>query len=221
MPAASASAPTANREDPGSRDRILEAALGCFSERGFDGATTREIARRAGVNLGLIAYYFEGKERLWREAVERAFGDLRDGLADALREAGGFDDRERLRLLVRRYVRWVARHPEFVRLMHDEGKCDSPRMRWLAEQHVRPIFDTTVTALRAGQEQGFLPAGIDPVHFHYILLGAVGLVFHQAPECRRLTGHEPTNDAFVEAHADAVTHLFLGPPAAPTEESRS
>lgn len=221
MSAARAPAPTASREEAGRRDRILEAALACFSERGFDGATTREIARRAGVNLGLIAYYFGGKERLWREAVERAFGDLREGLADALREAGGFDDRERLRLLVRRYVRWVARHPEFVRLMHEEGKRDSPRMRWLAERHVRPLFDTTVAALRAGQEQGFLPADIDPVHFHYILLGAVGLVFHQAPECRHLSGFETTDAAFVEAHADAVTHLFLGPPAAAAEESRS
>ena len=201
----------ARSDDASTRERILEAALHAFSELGYDGATTREIARRAGVNLGLIKYYFDGKERLWREAVSRAFDELREGLGDALREAGSFDDRERMRLLTRRYVRWVARHPEFIRLMHDEGKRDSPRMRWLADRHVRPIFETTVAAMRSGQERGFLPAGIDPVHLHYILIGAVGLVFHQAPECRRLTGRDPSEQAFVEAHADAVTHLFLGP----------
>ena len=205
-----ARAPRPDESD--ARERILEAALRCFSDLGFDGATTREIARRAGVNLGLLTYYFEGKERLWREAVERAFRALGEGLADALREAGPFDDRERLRGLMRRYVRWVAQHPEFVRLMHDEGKRDGPRMRWLVDRHVRPLYESTMAALRSGQEQGFLPAHIDALHFHYILIGAVGLVFHQAPECRRLTGRDPCDDAFAEAHAEAVTHLFLGPP---------
>jgi TetR/AcrR family transcriptional regulator len=207
-----APATAARADDASTRDRILVAALRCFSELGYDGATTREIASRAGVNLGLIKYYFDGKERLWREAVDRAFEELAGGLGEALREAGDFGDRERVRLLIRRYVRWVAHHPEFVRLMHDEGKRDSARMRWLVDRHVRPFFESTMAALRSGQAQGYLPAGIDALHFHYILIGAVALVFHQAPECRRLTGLDPSDDAFVEAHADAVTHLLVGPP---------
>ena len=198
-------------DDPSTRDRILEAALACFSELGFEGATTREIARRAGVNLGLINYYFEGKEQLWREAVERAFERLGEGMAGALQEAGSFADRRRMAMLIRRYVRWIARNPEFVRMMHEEGKRDSERMRWLVDRHVRPVFETTSAALRSGQAQGFVPANIDPVHFHYILIGAVALVFHQAPECRRLTGSDPSEEAFIEAHADAVIQLFLGP----------
>ena len=199
-------------DDASTHERILEAALECFSEQGFDGATTREIARRAGVNLGLIQYYFEGKEALWRSAVSRAFAELVEGNAEALREAGGFDDRERMRRLVRRYVRWIGRHPEFVRMMHDEGRRESPRMRWLVDEHVRALHETTSAALRSGQEQGFVPSGIDPVHLHYILIGAMTLVFHQAPECRHLTGRDPSEEAFIEAHADAVTRLFLGPP---------
>ena len=209
MTAAGQPAPS---QDADTRERILEAALHCFSELGFDGASTREIARRAGVNLGLIKYYFDGKERLWQEAVARAFEELSDGLAEALRDAGAFADRQHLRHLIRHYIRWVARHPEFIRLMHDEGKREGPRMRWLVDHHVRPIFETTLAALHVGQDQGFLPAGIDPLHFHYILIGALDLVFHQAPECRHLTGRDPSDEAFIEAHADAVTHLFLGPP---------
>lgn len=197
-------------DDPSTRERILEAALQCFSELGYDGATTREIASRAGVNLGLIKYYFDGKEALWHEAVARTFEELGEGLGDALRDAGAFDDRERLRVLMRRLVGWVAQHPEFIRLMHDEGKRDGSRMHWLVDRYVRPFFESTITALRSSQAQGFLPADIDPLHFHYILLGSVALVFHQAPECRRLTGRDPADPAFIEAHADAVTHLFLG-----------
>lgn len=216
----SAAAPT-ERADGSTRERILEAALACFSELGFDGATTREIARRADVNLGLIKYYFGGKERLWKEAVGRTFTGLTEGLGDALGEAGAFDDRERLRLVLRRYIRWVAHHPEFIRLMHDEGKHDSERLRWLVDTHVRPMFETTVGALRSAQQGALLPADIDALHFHYILIGAVGLVFHQAPECRMLTGREPSDDAFIEAHAEAVLHLFLGPPNHKKEETPS
>lgn len=200
----------ASPEEQSTRERILEAALQCFSEHGYDGATTREIASRAGVNLGLITYYFEGKERLWHEAVERTFDELDEGLGDALLEAGAFDDRERLRVLIHRYVGWVAEHPEFIRLIHDEGKRDSPRMRWLVDRHVRGFFDSSTSALRSSQSQGFLPAGIDPLHFHYILVGSVALVFHQAPECQRLTGRNPADPAFIEAHAEAVTALLLG-----------
>jgi hypothetical protein len=95
--------------------------------------------------------------------------------------------------------------------MHDEGKRRGPRMRWLVDRHVRPLYDEIIAILRAAQARGFLPAHIDPLHFHYILIGAIGLIFHQAEECRRLTGVDPCDDAVVDAHAQAVAHLLLGP----------
>jgi AcrR family transcriptional regulator len=200
------------RSDPGqdTRERILEAALQAFAERGFDGATTREIAARAGANLGLLQYHFGGKLPLWRAAVDRAFAALRDGLGDVMREAAAADDRDRLRLLIRRYVRFVARNPEFLMIMHQEGKRAGPRTRWLVDRHVKPLYETTVRFVERAQRGGHLPAAISPVHFHYILAGSVGLIFHQAAECRRLTGMDPGDEALIEAHADAVEHLFLG-----------
>jgi AcrR family transcriptional regulator len=64
---------TSSQTRDGTRERILAAALQVFAERGFDGARTREIAERAGANLGLIKYYFDSKEQLWKAAVARAF----------------------------------------------------------------------------------------------------------------------------------------------------
>jgi len=204
------------REDEDKRERILAAALETFSERGFDGATTREIAARAGVNLGLLQYYFEGKENLWRAAVERAFGQIREtftGVLDA-----GSDDDVRTRLLIRTWVRFVAQRPEFVRLMHDEGKRDGPRMRWLVDQHVRPLYEGIRALLERARERGRLPAHIDVVHFHYILVGAAALIFHQAEECKRLAGVDPSDPAVIEKHAEAVELMLLGPP--PKETAR-
>ena len=46
------------------RERILDAALGLFRRKGFEGATMRDIARAAGMSLGAAYYYFETKEAL-------------------------------------------------------------------------------------------------------------------------------------------------------------
>jgi len=185
------------------RERILAAALATFSERGFDGASTRQIAARAGVNLGLLQYHFGSKQDLWRAAVERAFAELRGGLEEVLGAPALADERPRARRLVRGYVRFVARNPEFVRIMHDEGKRRGPRMRWLVDHHVKPLYEAFRGLLERAQRHGTLPAHVDALHFHYVLIGAVGLIFHQAE---------------VEAHAEAVEHLLLGPAA--TEDAR-
>jgi AcrR family transcriptional regulator len=194
------------------RERILAAALGAFSEKGFDGATTREIAGHAGVPLGLLQYHFGGKSKLWRAAVDRAFAELHGGIAAILRDPGPGDDAERLRLLIRAHVRFVARSPEFVRLMHDEGKRRGPRMRWLVDRHVKPAYEALLPLIRRSQERGIVPGGIAPVHFLYILIGAVGIFFHQAEECKRISGIDPFDDAAIAAHARAVEQILLGPP---------
>ncbi|MBK5437416.1 MULTISPECIES: CerR family C-terminal domain-containing protein [unclassified Pseudomonas] len=52
------------------RARIVEAAVGVFGERGYDGASTRDIANAAGVNAPAIQYYFDGKEGVYLACVE-------------------------------------------------------------------------------------------------------------------------------------------------------
>ena len=193
------------------RERILRAALDAFAEHGFEGATTRDIAARAGVNLGLIQYYFDGKPRLWRAAVDLAFAELHAALADASDDEALLADDENTRRMVRRYVRFVARRPELIRLMHDEGKRRGPRMRWLVDKYTRPLYERVRRMLEGAQQRGLLPADIDPLHFHYVLIGAVGLIYHQAEECRRLTGIDPMTPEAVESHADAVVALLFGP----------
>jgi AcrR family transcriptional regulator len=193
------------------RERILAAALEVFSEQGFDGARTRDIAERAGANLGLLTYYFGGKLELWQAAVASAFGELQRelGALPGASEAGG-DERARLERALRRFVHFVAKRPAFMRLMNDEGKRDGPRMRWLADHHVRPLSDALRRLVEAAQARGVLPP-LPSVSVHYIALGAAGLLFSQAPECAYVTGVDPTAEGFAEAHADALVRLLLGP----------
>ena len=52
------------------RLRIIEAAIELFGEYGFEGASTRDIAARAGVNAPALQYYFENKEGVYRACAE-------------------------------------------------------------------------------------------------------------------------------------------------------
>ncbi len=190
------------------RARILEAGLEMFSERGFDGTTTRDVAARADVNLGLIKYYFGSKEALWRAAVDRVFRELAHELGGAAE--GTMATRDEIARVIRTYVRFAGRNPTFVRLMNDECKRKSQRMRWLVDRHGRALYETAVLLLGRARREGYVP-NIPDVHLYYMFIGAVGLLFSQAPECKRFTGRDPTADErMIEAHAGAVVQLFLG-----------
>lgn len=54
----------------GSRDAILDGARASFAENGYDGATIRDVARRAGVDPALVHHFFDNKQKLFVAAVE-------------------------------------------------------------------------------------------------------------------------------------------------------
>lgn len=53
------------------RDKILDAAEALFADKGYNGASTRDIAALAEANLGMIPYYFGSKENLLKEVIRR------------------------------------------------------------------------------------------------------------------------------------------------------
>ena len=65
------------------KQKLLDAALEAFSENGFKGTSTRDIAERAGVHHPLITYHFKNKETLWRAAADRIFREFNGALLQA------------------------------------------------------------------------------------------------------------------------------------------
>jgi AcrR family transcriptional regulator len=66
-----------------SRERILAAALRLFAQRGYAGATVREIAASAGLSQGLLYTHYLGKEELLRALFRRGMDDVRESFAAA------------------------------------------------------------------------------------------------------------------------------------------
>jgi len=187
------------------RERILKAAREAFAEKGFLGASTRDIARRADANQGLITYHFSTKEELWRAAADSLFNELGDRLTEHLRAVGATIERHKARAAIREYVRFAAEYPELFRLLVDEGRADDERLRWLIKTHMKPRYEAIAKELLqvAGLDESALP------HAFYALAGASSLIFSVAPECRLLTGMNPATKAAIERHADFVAHLFV------------
>lgn len=101
----------------GRRDQIVAAAAAVLGRQGYGGTSLKDVAREAGVAVGLLHYYFESKEQLLLEVVV----DLETELTETWQGAveGVEDPLERVvRALDRTADRCVER-PEFWRLLFD------------------------------------------------------------------------------------------------------
>jgi AcrR family transcriptional regulator len=69
------------------RARIVAAALRMFGERGFEAASTRDIATSAGVNAPALQYYFDNKEGVYLACAEHIVKRIWDYMSDVATEA--------------------------------------------------------------------------------------------------------------------------------------
>ena len=85
------------------RLHIIETAVEVFGVHGFEDASTREIARRAGVNLASLHYYFGTKQELYRACAEHlaVMGEARVAPFLALMDQPGASRDAQLKLLRR------------------------------------------------------------------------------------------------------------------------
>ncbi len=189
------------------RNKLLDAATKLFSEQGFDGISIRDLEKAADVQRGLLTYHFGDKESLWKVAADRTFGTMNEEVnarADILKDLSSY---ERIATMIRFYVRYSARHPEFSRLLSQEGRQDSWRIRYLAENHVSKITRSLESPVRK-------ELGLDKtefMHWFYMLAGAAATIFSHSPECQLLYGVDSREEVVVDAHADMMVKMLMEP----------
>jgi TetR/AcrR family transcriptional regulator len=195
------------------RERLLDAALVEFGAKGFGGASTRAIARRIGAHQPQINYHFASKEALWTAAVDHLFAELAATMRGIdpgrlLRSRDPAEIAAAFAEMIRRFVRFAARHPELNQIMVHEATAESGRLAWMTKRYVKPLYETVRPLWRRLRKAG-VAAPIDDRLFHYVLVGASSLVYVNAAEARLLTDLEPTAHRWVETHAEGLVATLL------------
>ncbi len=168
------------------KEKILRAALSEFCAKGFAGARTAAIARRAGVNKRMIFYCFGSKENLYREILWRKIG-----------ESMRFFESEPTEL-VAALIRWAQKWRQevnWIRLWEWEALERGVRPV-VAEEARRECVKVVLEKLRRAQEEGRIPQGPD-VDQLFLALVAVTVFPYTYPQLARLaSGISPMSEEF-------------------------
>ena len=114
------------------KDHILEAAVAVFAADGYDKASIRTVAGKAGVNIPTIYYYFQSKEGLFLEVLRSAMTLHLEHLEAALSACSG--GRERLTAILDESVRLVRELPQTAKLAF------GARFQWAEGTEVDRLF---------------------------------------------------------------------------------
>jgi AcrR family transcriptional regulator len=164
------SSATARRGRPGyDLDTLLLVAARTFTERGYDGTSMEDLARKLGITKSAIYHHVDGKEELLRLATDRAL----DGLSAVMAESAAMNAPaiDRLEHVVRRSVDVLVEELPFVTLLLRVRGNTPVERRALAR---RRDIDHAISALVAQAEaDGDVRPDVDPALTARLLFGMV------------------------------------------------
>jgi AcrR family transcriptional regulator len=158
------------------QQKLLDAATQAFSENGFKGTSTRDIADRAGVHHPLITYHFKNKSQLWQAAADRLFREFNISLLKAMAEVSEVDPKAHAETFIRTYVRYSFIQPALHKFILQESSYPNDRLDWLVETHLKPLYETVVGQLTKLQALGVSPPGNPALLFNMIRVSAGSLL---------------------------------------------
>ena len=189
------------------KNKILSAALSEFASTGFDGVSTRTIAKKAEVNHTLISHHFGSKEALWKATAKLCFEIYSEHNFEKRRNMQDAEARTLVKVLLKDFIKFCANYPDIHHFLIQANQGDSERLDWFVENYLRTIYDEELDIIRRAQKLGLAPQG-DSMHIRYLLLGAATSIYTFAPQFARLSGKDPFSDEFIEQHVDYVLTLF-------------
>lgn len=139
-----------------SKQALLLSAKKVFAEKGYDGATVKDLADDAGVNVSLVSYHFGGKEGLYRAVLVQFAQTGVDMIQRILKAPNSRSDFEaRLRLFAEEFVDIHMREPDLCKIIHR----DVEKLTTIGEEIFRtgffPLFLTFVQFLKSAEKSKF------------------------------------------------------------------
>jgi len=190
------------------KQKLLDAALEAFSESGFKGTSTRDIAARAGVHHPLITYHFSNKDRLWRSAVKYVFRDFVVELQRAQQNHAGDCPKARFSAMIRIYVHYAARHPALHKIVLQESSYPSDRLKWLSDNFLNPLADAAARYIGELQENGVTPHG-DPLLIYNMIRVSSGTLIALGLELKNTSNIDLEDPETLDKLSDLIVRIFL------------
>ncbi|MFD1859073.1 TetR/AcrR family transcriptional regulator [Aeromicrobium camelliae] len=145
-------APSARARSAATRERLIDAAVEAFAQKGFAATTTRDIASRAGMSPAAVYVHHATKEDLLFEVSRRGHLDALRIIRDA--DAEGTTPLERVRSMVAAFSRWHAVNSRVGRIVQYEFDALTPEHRQEIAGYRRDIERQMQRALEAGVADG-------------------------------------------------------------------
>jgi len=170
------------------RERILEAALQLFREKGFDETTMRDVAAAAEMATGAAYYYFRSKEELVMALYVRSNEEKRTFLPDAIAKSG--DLKKRLRAIIDVNFQQFADHRRLFRALARIGMDPAHPLSPFAKE-TAPMRDEGIDYFRAALDGTKVPKDLAAILPRLLWLYQLGLilfwVYDESPSQRRTT----------------------------------
>ena len=196
------------------RLQILQVAVSLFSQRGFVGTTTKEIAQAAGVSEAMVFRHFANKQELYSAILDHkaCSGDSMNPeamVAEALQEK---DDRAVFERLAVGALEHHECDPEFQRLLLHAALEGHELAQMFFEKFVRRVYELLGGYVAERQRDGAMIA-IDPA---IIVRAFIGMIIHHSlnnnlwdPQRRLLKlSNQERRQSLLHRH----THLGLADP---------
>jgi TetR/AcrR family transcriptional regulator, cholesterol catabolism regulator len=177
--------------------RILQSAARVFSDKGYEGASIRDISRSSGMSLAGLYYYIESKQKLLYLIQICTFKTILSRLEKRL--AGITDPVERLRILVHNHLEYFLQHPVEMKVLSHEDEALEGEYRKEVLEIKRRYYETALEIFEQMRHRG-LARRLNPRVAVLALFGMMNWVY---------TWHRPNVDSQADALADAMAGIFL------------
>ncbi|MEH2322116.1 MAG: TetR/AcrR family transcriptional regulator [Nostoc sp.] len=141
------------------RTRLIEAASQVFASLGVQGATTREIARVAGVNEVTLFRHFASKEQLLGAVIKNALALQTEALAHP--QAWTQDLKIDLIRYAHLYNTMLEAQEDLIRTFIGEAKRHPEAAKQVIQEAAKPLGEKLVAYLQSSQRRGTVRADID------------------------------------------------------------
>jgi AcrR family transcriptional regulator len=186
------------------RDAIIAAAVRLFSEKGFRGATTRELAAALDVTEPVIYQHFETKRDLYRAIIEAKARERRQDNEHWQDVENPQGDREFFGAIVRLLLKRVERDPAYLRLLFFSALEGHELADLFFERDAAEIYDRVSSYIRRRIEDGTFRPDVDPT---IAARGLVGMAVHHATV--QALFKDTVVTASREEYAAGVIEIFL------------